>query len=84
MEGIALSALLGALIAGTGAYVAWGREVMTKKDHSNLCKLIQAPVEQRFDSLQASQERTGKKVDVVSGKVDRVLGALQKMDGGNG
>ena len=83
MEGIALSALLGALIAGTGAYVAWGREVLTKKDHTNFCKLIQVPVTQKFESLQVAQERTEKKVDVVSGKVDRVLGALHKMDGGN-
>ena len=82
MEGIALSALLGALTAGAGAWVVWGRKVMTKEEHADVCKLTQVPVVQKFGFLQQSQERTEKKVDKVADKVDKVLGVLHKMNGG--
>lgn len=82
MEGIALSALLGALTAGAGAWVVWGRKVMTKEDHKEVCEMVQVPVQQGFEFLKDGQRKTDKAVADVRDRVDKVLNVLHKMNGG--
>ena len=74
MEGYALSALLAAVFTGTGAWLAFGRNTMTKREHADYCSMAQEPMEKDIKYLREGQERLEK-------KVDEALEVLHKMNG---
>lgn len=81
MEGYALSALLGAVFAGAGAWLTFGRKTMTRREHADICVLTQAPTKVDIAHLKAGQERTERKIDRVDEKVVATLAVLHKMNG---
>lgn len=83
MEGYALSALLGAITAGVGAWLTFGRQTLTKKEHGEYCLLAQEPIKKDITHLKEGQERTERKIGEVGAKVDRTLAVLHKMNGGS-
>lgn len=74
MEGYALSALLGVMFAGAGAWLTFGRNTMTKREHAEYCSMVQETRDKDIAYLKEGQVR-------VEGKVDKVLNVLHKMNG---
>ena len=74
MEGYALSALLGVVFTGAGAWLAFGRNTMTRREHAEYCSMAQEPREKDITYLKEGQVR-------VEQKVDDALEVLHKMNG---
>ena len=75
MEGYALPALIGALIAGAGTWLTLGRNTVTKREQEGFCAMMQAPIKVELVHLKEGQGR-------VEVKVDEALSVLHKMNGG--
>lgn len=81
MEGYALSALIGAVFAGAGAWLTFGRRTLTKEEHSAYCVMAQKPVKKDIEFVKDGQKRLEGKMDTISVKVDETLKVLYKMNG---
>lgn len=81
VEGYALSALLGAVFAGAGAWLTFGRNTLTKREHTDMCTANQAPIKVEIGHLKEGQDRVERKIDKVDEKVDATLAVLHKMNG---
>lgn len=75
MEGYALSALLGAVSTGVGAWLVFGRNTVTKGEQEKFCDMRQAPIKGEIVHLREGQTRLEK-------KVDESLLLLRRLNGG--
>ena len=85
MEGMALSAILGAITATmaiVGTLLALGKNILTKKEHAEICVSNQEPLKKDIEYLREGQGRVETKVDKVNEKLDDALKVLYKLNGG--
>ena len=72
MEGYALTALLSAVFVGAGAWLTFGRNTLTKREHAEFCAMAQEPMKKDIEYLSGAQDRVEKKVDALDIKADSV------------
>ena len=74
MEGYALTALSAIVVTGVGAWLTFGRNTLTKKEHDGYCSKAQELVMTHIVYLKEGQGR-------LENKVDEALEVLHKMNG---
>jgi len=82
VEGMALSAILGAITATmaiVGTLLTLGKNVLTKKEHTEICVSNQAPIKKDIEHLKEGQGRVESKVERVESKVEEVLKEVLKI-----
>ena len=85
MEGWALPVLavmVSSLVTGLGTLFALGRKVITKTEHTELCRLHNASTQKDITHLERWQDRIEVKIDESIRKQEEALRIIYKLNGG--